>query len=171
MLPDLLRPGLNIVFCGTAAGAVSAKLGAYYAHPQNKFWRTLFEIGLTPRLLEPGEFPRLLEYGVGLTDIAKTASGMDAQLPRGALGLEARAALKSKIMAVQPKILAFTSLAAGRACLGRTARFGEQQERIAQTRIWVLPSPSPAARWNWSENAAWWRRLGAAFAGQRAEVP
>ena len=54
--PDLLRPGLRIVFCGTAAGTVSAARGAYYAHPQNRFWSALHASGSTPRLLQPEEF-------------------------------------------------------------------------------------------------------------------
>ena len=84
VLPDVLRPGLKVVFCGTAAGTVSAARGWYYAHPQNKFWRALHAIGLTPRLLPPAEFAELPRYGVGLTDIAKHVSGMDKELPLGA---------------------------------------------------------------------------------------
>src|SRR3546814_13773735 len=49
VLPDVLAPGLRLVFCGSAAGRKSAELGAYYAGPGNKFWPTLYEIGLTPR--------------------------------------------------------------------------------------------------------------------------
>ena len=48
VLPDLIKPGLRIVFCGTAAGNVSAARGAYYAHPQNRFWSALHAFGLTP---------------------------------------------------------------------------------------------------------------------------
>jgi TDG/mug DNA glycosylase family protein len=59
LLDDLLRPGLRIVICGTAAGERSAKLGAYYAGPGNKFWRTLHKVGLTPRALIPAEFREL----------------------------------------------------------------------------------------------------------------
>ncbi len=157
MLPDVLRPGLRIVFCGTAAGTVSAARGWYYAHPQNKFWRALHASGLTPRLLAPAEYLELLRYGVGLTDIAKTVSGMDKQLPTAALGEAACAALRAKIHAVEPTILAFTSLTAGRRYLRREAGFGEQPERIGETRLWVLPSPSPTANWNWDES--WWRAL------------
>jgi TDG/mug DNA glycosylase family protein len=79
VLPDLLMPGLCVVFCGTAAGSVSAAKGQYYAHPQNKFWRTLHAVGLTPRLFAPAEFPLLPSLGIGLTDIAKHVSGMDNQ--------------------------------------------------------------------------------------------
>ena len=86
VLPDVLEPGLRIVFCGTAAGHVSARRGAYYAHPQNRFWPALHAIGLTPRRLKPEDYPELPQWGLGLTDLAKHVSGMDRDLPAGALG-------------------------------------------------------------------------------------
>jgi double-stranded uracil-DNA glycosylase len=157
ILPDLLRPGLCLVFCGTAAGTVSAARGHYYAHPQNKFWRTLHDVGLTPRLLAPAEFPTLLDWGMGLTDLAKHVSGMDRQLPRDSLGSRAGADLRLRIEAAGPRILAFTSLTAGRRYLKRNVGFGEQPETIGATALWLLPSPSPAANWNWDE--AIWQAL------------
>ena len=159
VLPDLIKPGLRIVFCGTAAGTVSAARGAYYAHPQNRFWTALHAFGLTPRKLNPEEYTELPQWGLGLTDIAKHVSGMDRELPAGALGADACAALQAKIAAAEPEWLAFTSLTAGRRCLRRTAGFGEQPERIGRTRLWLLPSPSPTAGWNWEKNAHWWRLL------------
>ncbi len=71
MLKDLLAPGLKIVFCGTAAGEVSAARGEYYAGRRNKFWSVIFEVGLTPRRLTPGEYKDLLGFGIGLTDVVK----------------------------------------------------------------------------------------------------
>ena len=159
VLPDVVRPGLRIVFCGTAAGSVSADRGAYYAHPQNRFWSTLYAVGLTPRLLKPEEFGQLPQWGLGLTDVAKHVSGMDRELPQGALGREACAALEAKIAAACPIRLAFTSLNAGRRYLGRAAGFGQQPERIGRTRIWVLPSPSSTAGWNWARHEHWWRMM------------
>ena len=53
VLPERLKPGLKLVFCGTAAGRQSALQQAYYAHGQNKFWKTLYEVGLTPSLFAP----------------------------------------------------------------------------------------------------------------------
>lgn len=146
-----------MVFCGTAAGTLSARLGRYYAHPQNKFWRTLHRTGLTPHLLAPEAYPTLPGYGIGLTDIAKHASGMDSQLPRGALGRDAVDALRLRIAKAAPAILAFTSLTGGRRVAGPRADFGRQAERIGGTQIWILPSPSPAAHWNWNESP--WRAL------------
>ncbi len=159
VLPDVLEPGLRIVFCGTAAGTVSARRGAYYAHPQNRFWPTLHAVGLTPRLMRPEDYPELPQWGLGLTDLAKHVSGMDRELPAGALGRDACAALEAKIAAAEPDWLAFTSLAAGRRYLGPAAGFGEQGERIGRTRLWLLPSPSPTAAWNWAMNKHWWQAL------------
>lgn len=163
VLPDLLAPDLRLVFCGTAAGAVSARRGHYYAHPQNKFWRTLHKVGLTPRLLDPSEFPLLAGLGIGLTDIAKHVSGMDNQLPRGSLGHEAAAALRARIEAHRPGVLAFTSLTGGRRVMGAKAGFGKQPEKLGETEVWILPSPSPAAHWNWDERV--WRKLAKRVSG------
>ena len=149
VLPERLRPGLDLVFCGTAAGRRSALTQAYYAHPQNKFWATLHDVGLTPRLYAPREYELLWDLHIGLTDIAKFAYGMDHQLPRHALGKAAAKSLRDRIAAIAPRHLAFTSLNAGRTVLGPKAVAGEQSERLGNTRVWVLPSPSPLAANHW----------------------
>ena len=105
-VPDLLVPGLKVVFCGTALGRVSAEQQAYYANPGNFFWRTLHNTGLTPDLVKPQDYARLLDYGIGLTDLSKGHFGNDNQLPPDALDADA---LREKIARYQPKILAFTS--------------------------------------------------------------
>ena len=76
VLPDVLQPGLKVVFCGTAVGNRSAAVGEYYAGRGNQFWRILHLTGLTPRLLEPREYMRLLEYGLGLEYWHSTASAL-----------------------------------------------------------------------------------------------
>jgi TDG/mug DNA glycosylase family protein len=146
VLPDLLAPGLRLVFCGTAAGARSAAEGAYYAHPGNLFWRALFEAGLTPHRFAPSDFPQLLPLGIGLTDLAKRHSGNDAELPRDAFDA---AALRRKIRRYQPRLLAFTSKNAARGALGHAVEIGLQHERFGDTRLFVLPSPSGRARGHW----------------------
>ncbi|HET6806960.1 MAG TPA: mismatch-specific DNA-glycosylase [Frateuria sp.] len=162
VLPDLLRPGLALVFCGTAAGERSAREGAYYAHPGNLFWRALYEAGITPRLFTPPEYPRLLDLGIGLTDLAKRHSGNDADLPRGALDVPA---LRAKIERFRPCLLAFTSKAAARAALGRPIEaYGPQPEWREHTQVHVMPSPSGQARRHW--NLEPWRQL----AGRLREV-
>jgi TDG/mug DNA glycosylase family protein len=157
VLPDRLKPGLKLVFCGTAAGRVSAERQAYYAHAQNKFWKTLFDVGLTPRLIAPADYETLWDLGIGLTDIAKFTFGMDHQLPRDALGEEAVAALRARIKKAKPKILAFTSLNGGRKVMGAKAIAGEQSEKLGETRVFILPSPSPLAANHWDIDP--WRTL------------
>jgi len=146
ILPDLLQPGLALVFCGTAAGRRSAAERAYYAHPGNLFWRALFEAGLTPRLLVPPEFPLLLDYSIGLTDLAKRHSGNDDELPRDAFDAPA---LVAKIERHAPRLLAFTSKNAARGALGHAVGYGLQGETIGVTQLFVLPSPSGQARGHW----------------------
>ena len=162
VLPDRLKSGLKLVFCGTAAGRQSALQQAYYAHGQNKFWKTLYEVGLTPSRFMPHEYEKLWELGIGLTDIAKYAYGMDHQLPKDALGREAVAALEARIRKVKPAILAFTSLNGGRKAMGASAVSGEQPERLGETRVFILPSPSPLAANHWDIKP--WRELASAVA-------
>ena len=157
ILPERLRPGLKLVFCGTAAGRQSALQKAYYAHGQNKFWTTLHKVGLTPRLFTPHDYEQLWELGIGLTDIAKFSFGMDHQLPKDALGAQAVSALKARIAKAKPQILAFTSLNGGRKVMGPKAVAGEQPERLGDTRVWILPSPSPLAANHWDIQP--WRAL------------
>jgi len=147
VLPDVLRPGLALVFCGTAAGKRSAAEGAYYAHPGNLFWRALHQSGLTPRQFAPAEFLKLLDFGIGLTDLAKHHAGNDNELPRDAFDADA---LFAKIRFCQPRVLAFTSKNGARAALGHAVSYGLQNENIDGTRIFVLPSPSGQARGHWT---------------------
>ena len=149
VLSDLLQHSLRIVLCGTAAGTTSAAERAYYAHRQNKFWKILHETGLTPALLQPHQYRDLLQYRIGLTDLVKTHSGMDHQIPLSKLRLDARSRLSHSGAAFRPKFLAFTSKAAGQGFLGGKRDYGEQTERIADTRIWILPSTSGAANGSW----------------------
>jgi TDG/mug DNA glycosylase family protein len=69
--------------------------------------------------------------------------------------------LKARIIAASPRILAFTSLTGGRRAMGASATFGLQDATIGKTKVWILPSPSPAAHWNWNEQI--WRDLGEEF--------
>lgn len=162
LVPDLLEPGLKLVFCGTAPSRISARARAYYANPQNRFWRTLFEVGLTPRLFSPQEYSLLLELKIGLTDVAKRHSGLDSSLPGEAFEpLE----LKLKLLEHRPQMLAFTSKRAASEVLGApTGRleYGKQTLTLEDTALWILPSTSPLAtnhfQWGpWLELAQWFK--------------
>ena len=150
ILPDVLDFGLVLVFCGTAASAVSARSRAYYANPGNNFWRALFQVGITPGLLAPSDFRKLLELRIGVTDVAKGKAGNDSDLAQSDYNPRA---LTAKILRLQPQILAFTSKAAWRAwqnvSSSQAVAYGLQDERLGTTRIYVLSSPSGAARRYW----------------------
>ena len=149
VLRDLLQDSLRVVLCGMAAGTVSAKAQAYYAHKQNKFWSILHETRLTKTRLQPHQYRELLQHRIGLTDLVKTHSGMDHQIPISNLKPDARVRLRGSIASFQPAFLAFTSKAAGQGFLGGKRDYGEQAEMIAGTRIWILPSTSGAANGSW----------------------
>jgi TDG/mug DNA glycosylase family protein len=157
ILPDVLGPNLRVVFCGTAASNVSAKREAYYAHPNNRFWNILAETRLIPRQLEPHEFTLIAGFGYGLTDVCKQASGTDSQIPK-ATSVQ-RAELLEKILRYQPAFLAFTSLEAGRRYCGYRAALGLQTPQIEQTRLYILPSTSPNAAWNWKATKHHWHEF------------
>lgn len=165
MLPDVLQPGLTIVFCGTAAGAVSARRGAYYAGPGNKFWPMLFKTGLTPRQLRPEEFLLLPQWGIGITDMVKGKSGGDRAFKRAdydAAGFERR------IRKFAPRLVVFNGKNAAKQYLGRsTANYGPVEDTaIGDTRLYVVPSTSGAANGFWDER--WWLEMAAFVASIRA---
>ena len=139
VLDDLLRPGLSVVFCGTAVATASADQGHYYSGPGNKFWQLLHEAGFTPGRLRPEDDSKLPTYGVGITDLVKDiAQSHDRGLD---FGETARAA--AHIMAASPSWVAFNGQTAGRAAaaqLGLPARrtFGLANNRGASEPVGCL---------------------------------
>jgi TDG/mug DNA glycosylase family protein len=149
ILPDRLAPDLKLWFVGTAAGPMSAAVGAYYAHPGNRFWRALHETGVTPRLFAPHEYPLMLELGIGLTDFCKTDWGVDSQIACEAFDV---AGFRKKVARLKPKGLAFTSKTAAGLWLGKsTGRIGVGRQVTHEgPAVFVLPSPSGLATSYWS---------------------
>lgn len=154
VLPDILAPGLRILFCGSAASRISAARGYNYANPGNQFWPVLKRVGLVPPDFNPAEFRTLPCFGLGLTDLCKSAIGNDDELSAEHFDT---AALTRKIRKYQPQVLAFTSKFSAANYLGRKVNYGEQDERIGLTRIFVLPSTSGQARRFFDES--FWRSL------------
>ena len=146
VLPDVLRPGLQVIFCGTAPGKASAAAGAYYAKPGNSFWETLHVTGLTPVRIRPDEFERAPEFGIGLTDLCKVRFGSDEEVGTADFDV---AGLEAKIAAVEPARLAFNGKNPAQGALDRRVAYGIQEERIGGAEIWVLPSTSGLARRFW----------------------
>jgi TDG/mug DNA glycosylase family protein len=144
-LPDYLAPGLDIVFVGINPGERSARIGHYYGNPQNPFWRLLHEAGLTPRELKPQEDRLLPTFGIGITDIVKRASRGVGDLA-GPEFRRGRPALEAKLLAAGPRIVCFNSVTAFARFFGPHAvrRFGRQAMTIGPSRVFVMPSTSPA---------------------------
>ncbi|AFM41046.1 G:T/U mismatch-specific DNA glycosylase [Desulfosporosinus acidiphilus SJ4] len=152
VLQDVLTPNMRIVFCGTAVSDTSAERGDYYAHPTNKFWKILHKIGLTPKELSPNEYQSLTHYGLGLTDLVKTKSGLDKKLTPNDFDIYT---LTTKIKEFKPDILCFNGKNSASMYLSRAKiDFGFQPEKITTTRIFVAPSTSGSANGYWDEK--WW---------------
>lgn len=148
MLPDILERDLAVVFCGTAAGTTSAARGHYYAGPGNEFWRFLYESGLTPTLLSPQQDKMLPRFGIGLTDVAKNVAQSH---DRGLDPFYDIESLIGKMTEYTPAWIAFHGKEAARVVSrsvgrGREMRYGEQQWRVADARVFVVPSASAANR-------------------------
>ena len=154
LIPDVLAPGLRVVFCGTALGARSAQVRAYYAGPGNRFWPTLHEVGLTPTVMQPEDYPRVVEYGIGLTDLCKTRSGSDAEVGRDGFDVPR---LVAELERWSPAWIAFTGKNSARTALDADVDYGEQDLTLGGARVFVLPSPSGAARRYWDVEP--WRAL------------
>src|SRR5205085_461143 len=142
-LPDVLGPDLELVFCGINPGRVSAAAGAHFANPRNDFWRLLHDAGFTPRLLEPREQWSLLELGYGVTNAAYRTTPGSGDLRRadfaGSADRLARIATE-----LRPRAIAFVGKEAYRGAFGERPALGPQDRRLGETRLFVLPSTSPA---------------------------
>ena len=90
-IPDLLEPGLQVLFCGINPSLYSAAVGHNFARPGNRFWPALYAAGFTERRLSPFEDSTLLARGYGMTNLVARATALDAVMK--SLGPEAREAL------------------------------------------------------------------------------
>ena len=150
-LDDVLARGLDLVFCGTAASAVSSVRGHYYAGPGNRFWAILWKTTLTDRLLAPSEYRSLLDYGIGLTDVVKDQAGADSEIEFGGRGEW----VWSRIEPYSPRYLCFNGKRAAMEAMGRKrVRYGLQAESFGSTRVFVAPSTSAAAK-RWWDGRLW----------------
>ena len=162
LVPDLLAPGLDLVFCGTAPSPASFKARAYYANPGNAFWPTLHAVGLTPERFTPQRYPELLAWRIGLTDLNKTEYGSDHELSAGAMDA---GSLHAKLRKYRPAAVAFTSKHAASLGLGvKAPAYGRQAELLEGAVVFVLASPSGRARSFWTIEP--WRAA-AAFVMER----
>ena len=140
---DILRPGLRVVFVGFNPSLPSWRTGHYYANPGNRFYRLLFESGLTPRLLTPAEDRNLPDFGIGATDLVALPSARADLLPasqfRAGVG-----PLQTRLLAAAPRAVCFNGIGVYRHVVGRPPnRLGRQPgEAIGSAAVFVVPSTS-----------------------------
>lgn len=153
MLKDVLTYNLDLVFCGTAKGEASARLGYYYAGPGNKFYSILHIAGFTPLKLDPSDCYDINQYKIGLTDLVHTEFGNDDEIDDSSYEVEG---FIIKMKEFKPKLIAFNSKKGAAFALGYKGRtrfvdYGLQDKRIGESIVFVLPSTSGNARRYWNE--------------------
>ncbi|MBA3717256.1 MAG: mismatch-specific DNA-glycosylase [Actinobacteria bacterium] len=158
-VPDVLAPGLRGIFCGINPGRVSAAARAHFANPRNDFWRLLHDAGFTPRLLAREEQFELPRYGYGVTNAAYRTTPGSGDLRRADFAGSAER-LMELARELEPGVIAFVGKEAYRGAFGERPELGLQKRKLGATRLYVLPSTSPAnAAVPYSERLRWFRRL------------
>ena len=141
-IPDVLGPGLDVVFVGINPGLWSGAVGHHFARPGNRFWKALHGSGFTDRVLDPLEDASLLGYRLGLTNLVARSTAAADELGRDELREGARL-LAERLEPLRPRTVAVLGIGAYRTGLGRPgAKLGPQDERLGDARLWVLPNPS-----------------------------
>jgi double-stranded uracil-DNA glycosylase len=141
-VPDVLAPGLRVLFSGINPGLWSAAVGHHFARPGNRFWKALRLGGLTPRQLAPDEEAELLALGLGITNLVERATAGAADL--GPEELRAGGSrLAAKAAAARPEVVAVLGVGAYRTAFGRLkAAVGPLPDPVGGSRAWLLPNPS-----------------------------
>lgn len=142
-LPDILTAGLRVMFVGSNPSIRAGQTGHYYAHPGNRFYPLLFEVGLTPRLVRPEEDGLLPTFGIGLTDLHARPSRRADDIPR-TVYLAGRAAVEAKARQYQPRWLCCNGGLVYRNLIGDRApiHYGPQEVTVAGVPVFVVPSTS-----------------------------
>ena len=158
-VPDVLAPGLDVVFCGINPGYHSDAKAAHFANPRNDFWRLLHAAAFTPRLVDPSEQFEVLRYGIGITNAAHRTTRGSSDLRRGDFAGSAER-LERIAFELRPQVLGFVGKEAYRGPFRARPRHGLQERRLGDTLLFVLPSTSPAnAAVPWKERLRWFRAL------------
>lgn len=141
-VPDIIGPGLRLLFVGINPGSVSGATGHHFARPGNRFWPTLFGAGLTPRLLRPAEDAALLELGIGITNLVARTTATAAELSDEELRAGGER-LRGLVERFCPSTVAFLGKGAYQTAFDRRAvEIGPQSEPFMGSEVWVLPNPS-----------------------------
>jgi TDG/mug DNA glycosylase family protein len=141
-IPDVIAPGLRVLFCGINPSLYSSAIGHHFGRPGNRFWPTLHAAGFTDRLLSPFEDRLLLERGYGITNLVARATASADELMQSEL-IAGASRLKRKARRLKPACVAFLGVTAYRTAFNRKdAAVGRQVEHWGPSIIWILPNPS-----------------------------
>lgn len=142
LLPDVVAPGLRVLFSGINPGLYSAWTGHHFARPGNRFWPALHGSGFTVRQLRPDEQGELLGLGLGITNVVARATARADELTKGEI-VAGGELLREKAVAWRPAWLAVVGITAYRVAFADpSAAVGRQDLRLGETSVWVLPNPS-----------------------------
>lgn len=141
-VPDVIGPGLAVLFCGINPGLWTAWSQHHFGRPGNRFWPALHRAGFTPRQLDPAEQHTLLDLGLGITNVVERATATAAEVSRDELRAGGER-LVTTVRRHRPTYLAVLGVTAYRAAFDEPkARLGEQERTLGATCVWVLPNPS-----------------------------
>lgn len=140
-LPDYLRKGMKLIVVGANPGQRSARVGHYYAGRTNQFWPMLYEAGVIPEPLGYDDDRRMIEFGIGMTDLVKRPTRGIEEIDRQEFA-EGRVLLAQKLEEFRPRVIAFNGKMVYEKFAGRPCKLGLQKERIYGAQVFVLPSTS-----------------------------
>ena len=141
-MPDVLGPGVRVLFCGINPSLYSAAVGHHFARPGNRFWPAVHGGGFTPRRLHPSEDGLLVTHGCGITNLAPRATRRADELHPDEL-TDGAATLEEKIETRGVRVLAVLGITAYRTAFGeKRAAIGPQPAKFGGAAVWVLPNPS-----------------------------
>lgn len=140
-LPDYLRKGMRLVLVGCNPGDRSARVGHYYAGRGNIFWPLLYESGIIPELLEYQDDRRLVEFGIGMTDLVKRPTRGVDEIERHEFA-EGRVLLAYKLAEFKPRMVAFNGKVTFERFAGHACTLGLQSMSLYDAQVFVLPSTS-----------------------------
>lgn len=142
VIPDLVAPGLAVLFVGINPGLWSGAVGRHFGNPGNRIWPVLHQAGFTPRRLRPEDADELLALGYGITNLVARTTATAAEVTREELRAGAPV-LAEKVARLQPRTVAFLGLSAYRTGFDRPrAAVGPQPEPLGGAPVWLLPNPS-----------------------------
>ncbi len=159
-LPDYLRRGMRLIVVGCNPGERSARVGHYYAGRGNMFWPLMYQSRVVPELLDYQDDRRLIEFGIGLTDLVKRSTRGIEEIERHEFA-EGRVLLAQKLEQYAPRVVAFNGKLVFEKFAQRPCKLGLQKEKLYGARVFVLPSTSGQNAVGGAQKMRYFRQLAA----------